>query len=56
MVWIYVIVQALRKFPHPPMPSKYSPQHRLGARIAAIMMTMTAVTGWVFYYLAFVAS
>ena len=55
-VWIFVIVQAIRKFPSPARPTKYSPQHVLWARIAAIMMTLTAVTGWGFYYLAFVAT
>ena len=56
LIWIVVIVRAIRQFPSPATPSKHSPQHILWARIAAIMMTLTAVTGWVFYYLAFVAS
>ncbi len=55
-VWVYVIAQALRKFPNPPRPGQHSRQHILWARIAAILMTLTAVTGWVFYYLAFVAT
>lgn len=55
-LWIYVMVQAWRKFPPNPVPNDYSPKHRLLARLAAFSMTMTAITGWVFYYLAFVAS
>ncbi len=55
VIWIYVIVQALRKFPKPPVPCEYSPIHVRWARIAAIDMSLTAVTGWIFYYLAFVA-
>lgn len=53
LLWIFVIVQALRKFPHPPRPNAYSPSHIFWARWAAIEMTLTAVTGWVFYVLAF---
>ncbi|MCP4170777.1 MAG: DUF420 domain-containing protein [Fuerstiella sp.] len=55
VLWVYVIVQALRKLPRPPAPNEYGPQHRFWAKIAAVDMCLTAVTGWVFYYLAFVA-
>jgi uncharacterized membrane protein YozB (DUF420 family) len=53
LLWIYVIVQGLRKFPRPTTPSPYSPRHILLARPAAIGMCLTAVTGWIFYWLAF---
>ncbi|QDU55263.1 hypothetical protein Pan181_14500 [Aeoliella mucimassa] len=56
LVWVYVIVSALRQFPKPPVPGAHSFQHKLWGRVAAIGMTMTAITGWVFYYMAFVAS
>lgn len=55
LLWVFVIVQALRRFPRPVAPSPYSAQHLLWARLAAIGMTLTAVTGWLFYYLAFIA-
>lgn len=55
-IWIFVIVRAVRQFPSPALPNKHSTQHILWARVAAIMMTLTAVTGWAFYYLAFVAT
>ena len=55
-LWIFVIVQALRRFAKPPEPNEYSPKHRFWARLAAIEMTLTAITGWVFYWLAFAAS
>lgn len=54
-LWIYVIVQALRRFDSPPLPSAHSPEHRLWGWAAAVAMTLTALTGWIFYYLAFVA-
>ncbi len=55
LLWIYVIVQALRKFPSPASPGEYSMRHIFWARLAAFEMTMTAITGWSFYWLAFVA-
>ncbi len=56
LLWIAVIVAALRHFPSPPSPSPHSVTHRRWGKIAAIGMYATAVTGWIFYYLAFVAS
>ena len=54
-IWAYVIIQGVRKFPKPPAPNEYSRSHILSARFAAFEMFMTTVTGWAFYYLAFVA-
>jgi len=54
-LWIWVIVQALRKFPNPAAPSAHSHSHKKIAWASIIGMTLTAVTGWVFYYLAFIA-
>ena len=55
LLWIFVIVQGLRNFEREPIPNRYSNRHRMWGRLAAFEMTMTAITGWVFYYLAFVA-
>jgi hypothetical protein len=54
-LWIYVIVQALRRFSNPPLPGEHSRTHIRWAWIAAIEMALTALTGWVFYWLAFAA-
>lgn len=54
-LWIYVIVTGLRKFPAPAAPNEHSASHKFWAWPAAIGMFMTAFTGWIFYYLAFVA-
>ncbi|MEW4451772.1 DUF420 domain-containing protein [Bremerella sp. JC817] len=54
-LWIYVIWHGLAKFPSPPQPGPHSKAHILWGRIAAIGMLLTAVTGWIFYYAAFVA-
>ena len=55
LLWIFVIVRALKKFPQPAAPCAYSSRHVLWGRAAAGAMLMTAVTGWLFYWLAFVA-
>lgn len=55
VLWVWVIVGALRNFPKTLGPNEYSPRHIVLARIAAFTMTMTAVTGWIFYWLAFVS-
>jgi len=54
VLWIVVIARALRNFPSPPVPSAHSAWHRRYGMAAAIDMVCTAVTGWIFYYLAFV--
>jgi putative membrane protein len=54
LLWLVVIGGAVRNFPTPPRPSRHSPRHRLLGRLAAGGMLLTALTGWVFYWLAFV--
>lgn len=55
IVWAVVVVQALRKFPSPTRPGPHSRQHVRWAWVATAGMSLTALTGWIFYYLAFVA-
>ncbi|MCP4189509.1 MAG: DUF420 domain-containing protein [Planctomycetaceae bacterium] len=55
LLWIFVVVRALRQFPRPPQPGEHSRSHIFWARLAAIELFLTAVTGCVFYVLAFVA-
>lgn len=54
-LWIYVLVQAVRHFAHPPLPGPHSRSHILWGKAASYGTLLTAVTGWVFYWLAFVA-
>ncbi len=56
LLWVVVIARALKRFPFPPRPGEHSPAHRLWGRLAAAGMFLTAATGWLFYYLAFIAS
>ncbi len=54
ILWPVVIVRALRHYPSPPAPARHSAWHVRWGWIAAIDMLLTAVTGWIFYWLAFV--
>ena len=56
LLWIYVVVQALRNFSRPPHPGPHSSSHARTGWLAAAGMTLTAITGWIFYWLAFVAT
>lgn len=55
LIWLKVIVDALRKYDNPPRPGPHSASHRFWAWLAAIDMVGTAVSGWTFYWLAFAA-
>lgn len=56
LIWALVIIRALKQFPSPPEPSAHGASHRRWGYLAVAGMILTAITGWVFYYLAFVAS
>ena len=51
----WVVWEAATRFPSPPVPGSHGPRHRRMARLAAADLVLTAVTGTVFYWLAFVA-
>ena len=55
ILWAWTITQAWRHFSRPTVPNAYSSHHRFWGWLTVVFMTMTALTGWVFYYLAFVA-
>lgn len=54
VLWPVVVYRALRQFPNPPAPGEHSRSHLFWARLAAIDMVITAVTGWTWYYVAFI--
>lgn len=55
VLWTWVVWEALVRFPKPPRPNQHGPRHRRMARLAALDLLLTAVTGVVFYWLAFVS-
>ena len=56
LIWIGVIFAALRQFDAPPLPGSHSRRHRFWGKLGGVGILGTAVTGWVFYFLAFVVS
>lgn len=55
VIWCGVVIGALGRFANPPAPGAHSRAHRRWGWIATLDMVMTSITGWTFYYLAFVA-
>ena len=55
ILWGITIGYALKRFPKPPLPGEHSPLHKKLAWLSTIDLTLTSVTGIVFYYFAFVA-
>jgi putative membrane protein len=55
LLWVYVVVAALRKFAKPAAPGPHSAAHARTGMLASGGMFLTAVTGWIFYWMAFVA-
>ena len=56
LIWLVVIMRALKRFPDPPEPGPHSKSHRCWGYSAVGGLLLTAITGWIFYCLAFVAS
>lgn len=56
LLWIVTLAMALRQFPSPPLPSAHSRLHRRLGWLSTIDVTLTAVTGLIFYYVTFVAT
>jgi putative membrane protein len=55
VLWGWTAARALKRFPRPAAPNDYSVAHRFWGRLAAADMVLTALSGWTFYWLAFVA-
>jgi uncharacterized membrane protein YozB (DUF420 family) len=54
-LWITTTMHALRRFPAPPRPGPASSAHRRLGYATAACTYATAVTGWIFYWAAFLA-
>jgi putative membrane protein len=52
---VATVWNALRNFAPIPVPSQNSQHHKILGKVSAIGLFLTSITGWVFYYLAFIA-
>lgn len=55
VLWLVTIFQAIANFASPPAPGPYSRNHKFLAWASTVGMFVTSLTGWTFYYMAFVA-
>jgi hypothetical protein len=55
LLWCSAAFAAWRWVPRPPRPGTKSHLHRRLGRAAALAMVATAITGWTFYWIAFLA-
>jgi putative membrane protein len=56
ILWFTTLVLAFRRFDSPPQPGQHSRTHKTLGWLSTIDITLTAVTGLVFYYVAFMTS
>jgi hypothetical protein len=54
-LWVLALATALARIPKPPRPGPFSRVHRRLGQAAAIGLAATAVTGWTFFWVAFLA-
>ncbi|MEZ6126669.1 MAG: DUF420 domain-containing protein [Planctomycetaceae bacterium] len=54
VLWMITLVLALRRFGNPPQPAPHSRVHQKLGWLSTIDITLTAITGLIFYYVAFV--
>jgi putative membrane protein len=53
VLWIATIVLAMRRFGNPPVPGPHSRLHAWLGWASTVDITLTSVTGLIFYYMAF---
>ncbi len=54
-IWGYTLIKALKQFGNPVTPNDYLSAHRKRGKLSFLFLCLTTLTGWIFYYLAFVA-
>ena len=55
LLWATTTILAIKRFPSPPVPSEHSRLHKKLAWLSTVDLTLTSVTGLIFYYFAFIA-
>ena len=54
-IWIYAIYTAVKSYTRHGLPKASIKKHKFVGMTATIGLTMTSITGWVFFWLAFIA-
>jgi len=54
VLWAVTLLLAWKRFPNPPLPGEHSRLHKLLGWLSTIDLTLTSITGLIFYYMAFV--
>lgn len=55
LLWTLTLSLALWRTPSSPRPSPHSRLHKILGISSAVMMIITAISGWIFYWMAFIA-
>jgi len=55
VIWFTTLVLAFRRFSSPPVPGTHSRVHKTLGWLSTLDITMTAITGLIFYYVAFMS-
>lgn len=55
LIWGFVIFSAIKNFDGKSFPARYANKHRLWGKIATIDLILTSLTGFLVYYLGFLA-
>ena len=53
LIWMWLLVQSLRKIPNPPQACEFGPFYIFWSVMLALQLFLTTLTGWEFYLLAF---
>lgn len=53
LLWAVTLIYAWRKFSRPPVPGEHSRLHKALGWLSTIDITLTSITGLLFYYMAF---
>ena len=54
-IWGYTLIKAMRQFGNPVTLGAYASKHKRWGKISLAFLCLTSISGWIFFYLAFVA-
>ena len=55
LLWALTFITAWKGFSRPAQPNRFSHKHKILGRLTVIDTVCTGITGWFFYYIAFIA-